>query len=153
MNKIIRNIFGNKFKNVEANKIKKLKIDFRNTANEIIKYILTKPKEERSNEDIAILKDYVLLKSKFIEKLNHDHIEESMQEVIIILSMTNAFYKTINYKNDIIYNFDDNAEYFYIIIEGEVAVLDIEKIILSGDRKKAGPCVPANGLILEKVYY
>ena len=128
MNKIIRNIFGNKFKNVEANKIKKLKIDFRNTANEIIKYILTKPKEERSNEDIAILKDYVLLKSKFIEKLNHDHIEESMQEIIIILSMTNAFYKTINYKNDIIYNFDDNAEYFYIIIEGEVAVLDIEKI-------------------------
>ena len=128
MNKIIRNIFGNKFKNVEANKIKKLKIDFRNTANEIIKYILTKPKEERSNEDIAILKDYVLLKSKFIEKLTHDHIEESMQEIIIILSMTNAFYKTINYKNDIIYNFDDNAEYFYIIIEGEVAVLDIEKI-------------------------
>ena len=36
---------------------------------------------------------------------------------------------------------------------GKIPVEDIEKIILSGDRKKAGPCVPANGLILEKVYY
>lgn len=36
---------------------------------------------------------------------------------------------------------------------GKIPVEDIEKIILSGDRKKVGPCVPANGLILEKVYY
>ncbi len=36
---------------------------------------------------------------------------------------------------------------------GKILVEDIEKIILSGDRKKAGPCVPAQGLILEKVYY
>ena len=36
---------------------------------------------------------------------------------------------------------------------GKSPVEDIEKIILLGDRKKAGPCVPAQGLILEKVYY
>lgn len=36
---------------------------------------------------------------------------------------------------------------------GKISVEDIEKIILLGDRKKAGPCVPAQGLILEKVYY
>ncbi len=36
---------------------------------------------------------------------------------------------------------------------GKIPVEDIEKIILLGDRKKAGPCVPAQGLILEKVYY
>ncbi len=36
---------------------------------------------------------------------------------------------------------------------GKIPIEDIEKIILLGDRKKAGPCVPAQGLILEKVYY
>ena len=36
---------------------------------------------------------------------------------------------------------------------GKIPVEDIEKIILLGDRKKAGPCVPAQGLFLEKVYY
>ena len=36
---------------------------------------------------------------------------------------------------------------------GKIPVEDIEKIILLGDRKKAGPCVPAQGLILEKVFY
>lgn len=30
---------------------------------------------------------------------------------------------------------------------------DIEGIIAEGNRKRAGMCVPPNGLILEKVFY
>ncbi|MGG7178932.1 tRNA pseudouridine(38-40) synthase TruA [Clostridium paraputrificum] len=37
--------------------------------------------------------------------------------------------------------------------KGKIEPNDIENIILSGDRTKSGPCVPPNGLILEKVYY
>ena len=95
MNKIIKNIFGNKFRHVEAQKIKKIKVNIRNLTNESIIFILKKPHEEKTNEDIAILKSFCLLKSKFIDKLVHDHIEEAMQEVIVILSMLNAFYKNI----------------------------------------------------------
>jgi len=128
MNKIIKNIFGNKFKHVEAQKIKKIRVNIRNLTNESIKYILKKPHEEKTNEDIAVLKNFCLLKSKFIDKLIHDHIEEAMQEIIIILSMLNASYINIKNRKEVIYNIDDNAEYFYIILEGEVSIWDSEKI-------------------------
>ena len=128
MNKIIKNIFGNKFRHVEAQKIKKIKVNIRNLTNESIKNILNKPKEEKTNEDIATLKHFCLLKSRFIDKLVHDHIEEAMQEIIIILSMLNAFYINVQNRKEVIYNIEDNAEYFYIILDGEVSILDTEKI-------------------------
>ena len=128
MNRIIKNIFGNRFKHVEAYKIKKIKIDLRDITNQLIKYILLKPKEERSNEDIATLKSYILLKTKFIEKLFQDHIDENMQEIIIILSMLNAFYINVKLKDEVIYNINDKAEYFYIVINGGVSVLGTEQI-------------------------
>lgn len=36
---------------------------------------------------------------------------------------------------------------------GKIKASDIENIIKEGKREKAGYCVPANGLVLEKVYY
>lgn len=36
---------------------------------------------------------------------------------------------------------------------GKLSPEDIENIILEGNRKRAGMCVPPNGLILEKVFY
>lgn len=35
----------------------------------------------------------------------------------------------------------------------KIDVSDIKQIIIEGDRRKAGPCIPPNGLILEEVYY
>ena len=128
MNKIIKNIFGNKFRNVEVQKIKKIKVNIRNLTNESIKYILKKPNGEKTNEDIAILKNFCLLKSRFIDKLIHDHIEEEMQGIIVILSMLNAFYINIQNRKEVIYNIEDNAEFFYIILEGEISIWDTEKI-------------------------
>ena len=37
--------------------------------------------------------------------------------------------------------------------KGKIKPSDIEKIIIDGDRTKSGPCVPPNGLVLEKVFY
>lgn len=37
--------------------------------------------------------------------------------------------------------------------KGKIKLEDIESIIRNGDRSKAGPCVPPNGLVLEKVFY
>ena len=36
---------------------------------------------------------------------------------------------------------------------GKIKPDEIESIIKEGNRKRAGMCVPANGLILEKVFY
>ena len=36
---------------------------------------------------------------------------------------------------------------------GRIKADDLEEIIKSGDRGKAGPCVPSSGLCLEKVYF
>jgi tRNA pseudouridine38-40 synthase len=36
---------------------------------------------------------------------------------------------------------------------GKLSPEDIENIIIEGNRKRAGMCVPPNGLILEKVFY
>jgi tRNA pseudouridine38-40 synthase len=36
---------------------------------------------------------------------------------------------------------------------GRLNADEIEKIIIEGNRKKAGICIPPNGLILEKVFY
>lgn len=37
--------------------------------------------------------------------------------------------------------------------KGKIKPEDIGSIIKNGDRSKAGPCVPPNGLVLEKVFY
>ena len=128
MNKLIRNIFGNRFKNVEAYKIKQIKIDLRDITKETIKFILFKPKEERTNEDIATLKNFILLKSKFIDKLIQDHIDETMQEIVIMLSMLDSFYNQTKNKNEILYNINDKSENFYVILEGGVSILTTEQI-------------------------
>ena len=128
MNRIIKNIFGNRFKNIDAYKIKKIKIDLRDITTATIRLILSKLKEEKTSEDIAILKNYILLKTKFIEKLTQDHIDENMQEIIVILSMLDASYKEIKYKDEIIYNINDKNDYFHIILEGGVSLLGIEQI-------------------------
>ena len=37
--------------------------------------------------------------------------------------------------------------------KGKLNAEEIENIIVEGNRKRAGMCVPPNGLILEKVFY
>lgn len=37
--------------------------------------------------------------------------------------------------------------------KGKIEVNNIKSIIEIGDRRKSGPCVPPNGLVLEKVFY
>ena len=39
------------------------------------------------------------------------------------------------------------------VVENKISKEDIENIILSGDRNKAGITAPAKGLFLNKVYY
>ena len=59
MKKSITQIFSRKIKNSDLNEINRIKIDLRDLTKENIKYILNKPKNIRTNEDIAYLKNFI----------------------------------------------------------------------------------------------
>ena len=128
MKKAIINIFAKNLKKVDINEISKLKIDLRVLTIENIKQILKKPPDKRTNEDIAYLKNFVLFKTKFADKLMKENIEDQAQEVMMILSMPSAEIKIIKNKGEIIYDINEESKYFYIILSGKVEEYSIEKI-------------------------
>ena len=128
MKKSIIDIFGKKLKNINLNELIKLKPDLRELTPQNIRYILKKPSNERTNEEIAFLKNFCLLKTNFIDKLNQEHMDEETQSIIMLLSMPNAFYKLIYNKDETIYNINEESKYFFIILNGKVTVYDVEKI-------------------------
>ena len=128
MKKSIIAIFGKKLKNVDIEEINKTNIDLRDLTPQNIRLILQKEPQERTNEEIAYLKNFILKKSRFIDKLTKEHMDEQTQNIIIILSMSNAFYKLIKKSEEVIYDINDKSKNFYIILNGKVGVYDIEKI-------------------------
>ena len=128
MKKSIIAIFGKKLKNVDIEEINKTNIDLRDLTVQNIKFILQKAPQDRTNEEIAYLKKFIMLKTRFIDKLAKEHIDEQSQNIIIILSMSNAFYKLIKTSEETIYDINDESKNFYIILNGKVGSYDIEKI-------------------------
>ena len=128
MRKSIINIFSKNLKKLDINEILKFKIDLRNLTVDNIKHILKKSPNIRTNEEIAFLKDFALFKTKFSDKLTKENIEDQAQEIMMLLSMSNANYKLIKNENEIIYEVNDEPKYFYIILSGKVEVYSVEKI-------------------------
>ena len=128
MKKSVLAIFAKKLKNINIDEINKINIDLRDLTSQNMKYILQKAPKDRTNEEIACLKNFILLKTRFSEKLTKEQIDEVTQNILMALSMSNAFYKTIKNKDETIYNIHDESKNFYIILKGKVGVYDIEKI-------------------------
>ena len=128
MKKSIIDVFSKSLKNVDINEINKIKIDLRKLTIENIIYISKKSPTQRTNEEIAFLKNFGLFKTKFAEKLTKENIEDQTQEIIMLLSMLNSNYKLIKGKDEIIYDVNEEAKYFYVILYGNVEVYSIEKI-------------------------
>ena len=128
MKKSIINIFNKKLKTIDIKEINRIKVDLRDLTPQNIKFILQKLPKDRTDEEIAFLKNFILLKTSFSDKLNEEHIDEESQNIITILSMQNAFYKEIKNKEELIYDINDETKNFFIILHGKVAVYDIEKV-------------------------
>ena len=128
MKKSIIDVFSKNLKNVDINEINKIKIDLRKLTIENIIYISKKSPTQRTNEEIAFLKNFGLFKTKFAEKLTKENIEDQTQKIIMLLSMLNSNYKLIKDKDEIIYDVNEEAKYFYVILYGNVEVYSIEKI-------------------------
>lgn len=126
-------------------------------------------------EKVAIGKDYCCLVK---EPLNVENMEEACKHFIgkhdfsafktngssvkTSVRTVSELYIEKNQENIKIYISADGFLYNMVRIivgtlvevgKGKIKVEDIPKIIKSLDRTKAGPCIKANGLVLEKVFY
>ena len=94
--------------------------------NKIVQILLT-PFDERSIEYLSELKTYLLQISKLPNKFFIEHIDESSYKQIIDSSLSTCEYKRIRYKNTIIYDINKEANYFYIILNGQVKLSKLKK--------------------------
>lgn len=126
-------------------------------------------------EKVAIGKDYCCLVK---EPLNVENMEEACKYFIgkhdfsafktngssvkTSVRTVSELYIEKNQENIKIYISADGFLYNMVRIivgtlvevgKGKIYPKDIENIIISKERSKAGPCVQPNGLVLEKVYY
>ena len=95
--------------------------------NKIIQILLT-PFDDRSIEYLAELKTYLLKISKLPSKFFIEHIDESSYKQIIDSSLTTCEYKRIRYKKTVIYDINKEANYFYIILNGQVRLCKLNKL-------------------------
>ena len=85
-----------------------------------IMQILTTPVEERTIEYLAELQTYLLKISNLPKKFFIEHIDEQSYKKIIDLSLTSCEYKKIRNANYKIYDINEEADLFYIILDGKV---------------------------------
>ena len=127
MNKSLNVLMTRKQKNMGKSQKPKTKIDIETISIEKIIEILKK-QQEKSIHDISILKQYILTKTKILNKFSKDNLEESSYDLLLSLSLPSSTYKIIKKENSTIINIGDEAEYIYIILKGKVAIYEIEKI-------------------------
>ena len=127
MSKRVKFSLSNNVKSAKKLHKRKSKIDFEALSLEKIIEILSNH-QDKTMEDISILKHYCLYKTKIKEKFINDKLEEPSYELILSLSLPYSYYKKIENENDIIINIGDPADYLYIILKGKAAVYEMKKL-------------------------
>jgi len=94
---------------------------------EKIVQILCIPFDERTEEQNEIIKSYILDISNIQKKFSLDNIEEKDYKEIINHSVKTCQYKIIKYLGELIYNINEEADFFYIILKGNVKIFDLKK--------------------------
>ena len=94
---------------------------------EKIVQILCIPFDERTEEQTEIIKSYILDISNIQKKFSLDNIEEKDYKEIINHSVKTCQYKIIKYLGELIYNINEEADFFYIILKGNVKIFDLKK--------------------------
>ena len=126
MNNSLNVLMTRKLKKAKKEQKIKSKIDYNSITIEKIIEILNK-NQDKSYEDISILKYFCLNKTKLIQKFVNDNIDESSYDLILSLSLPSTTYKNIETKNSVIVNIGEPGDYLYIILRGKAAVYEIQK--------------------------
>jgi hypothetical protein len=79
---------------------------------EKIKLILSSPFDERTEDQINSISSYILNISNISQKFSFDNIDEKDYKEIIMSSANTCQYKLIKNMNEMIYNINDEANFF-----------------------------------------
>ena len=89
--------------------------------------ILCTPPDERTEDQNEIIKSYILDISNIPKKFSLDNIEEKDYKEIIAHSVKTCQYKIIKHLGELIYNINEESDFFYIILKGNVKIFDLKK--------------------------
>ena len=109
--------------------ISSLEYDARSITKELIISILTLPLEKRVLSQKMILTFFCMNVSKLPQKFIKEHIDKASYNNIIKLSEPSFSYKLILYTDSLIYEVNDIANYFYIILNGSAKIIKPERYI------------------------
>jgi len=127
MNNSVNVLLNRKYKNIKNLARKKSKVDIETITTEKIIEILNKH-QDKSLEEISILKNFCLQKTKIVEKFEKDNVEESSYDMLLSLSLPSSYYKNIKNMNTTIINIGEQGDYLFIILSGKAGKYDIQKI-------------------------
>ena len=127
MHKSVNVLLNRKLKTLKKYQKQKTKLDIETVSTEKIIEILNKH-QEKSLHEVALLKQYVLTKTKIINKFSNDNLDENSYDALLTLSLPSASYKIINKGNKTVINIGEPAEYLFIILKGKVAIYEMNKI-------------------------
>ena len=113
--------------NSKKEDIKEKYIDKHLITKEKMVEILSIPPDERSEEQNEIIKTYIFEISDISKKFSLENIEEKDYKEIITNSINTCQYKLISNISDMIYNINEEAHYFYIILKGNVRIFNLRK--------------------------
>ena len=113
--------------NKKKEDIKEKYIDKHLITKEKMVEILSIPPDERSEEQNEIIKTYIFEISDISKKFSLENIEEKDYKEIITNSINTCQYKLISNIGDMIYNINEEAHYFYIILKGNVRIFNLRK--------------------------
>ena len=89
--------------------------------------ILCTPPDERTEDQNEIIKSYILDISTIPKKFSLDNIEEKDYKEIIAHSVKTCQYKLIKHLGELIYNINEESDFFYIILKGNVKIFYLKK--------------------------
>ena len=105
------------------------KYDIRTLTKEKIKSMLLLPLKMRTISEKTMLIFYILNVSKLPQKFITEHIDEASYVNLIHLSESTLSYKLLPLKDSLIYDYNDMANYFYIILCGSAKLIRTEKYV------------------------
>ena len=103
--------------------------DARSLTKELMISVLSLPFEKRTLSNKAMLSFFCLNVSKLPQKFIKEHIDRASYNNIINLSTPSSSYKLVLNKDSIVYEVNDVAHYFYIILDGTAKVIKAEKYV------------------------
>jgi len=112
------------------------KYDIRSLTKEKIKSMLLMPLKNRAISEKTMLIFFILNVSKLPQKFITEHIDEASYANIIHLSESTLSYKLIPLKDSLIYEYNEIANYFYIILCGSAKLIRTEKYVEDMDAHK-----------------